>query len=146
VKGQSCEHVLRQFKHAERVWAEVKYDGERTQIHVVIHPNGRSDITIFSKTGRNSTLDRLAVHDTIRRALGLPVGGADTWNTQGRKNIQNVVLEAEMVAFSNTRNQIDGECMLRHVQGISYVCISFVKSSGGSATSWPKPAGMPGRG
>jgi DNA ligase 4 len=135
VKGQSCEHALRQFKHAERVWAEVKYDGERTQIHVVVRPNERSDITIFSKTGRNSTLDRLAVHDTIRRALGLPVGGADMWDTRGRKDIQNVVLEAEMVAFSDTRNQIDGECILRHVQGMSYVRICFFKSSGESATS-----------
>jgi DNA ligase-4 len=86
---------------SERVWAETKYDGERAQIHVQVNENGSSVITIFSKSRRESTMDRHAVHDIIRAALRL----GDTCGMCKVK--QNVILDAEMVAFRG--DNVDGK-------------------------------------
>lgn len=50
------------FKKSSVVWAETKYDGERAQIHVWVDGKGKLRIKIFSKQGRDSTLDRFAIH------------------------------------------------------------------------------------
>jgi DNA ligase-4 len=87
---------------SERVWAETKYDGERAQIHVQVNEDGSSFITIFSKSRRDSTLDRHAVHNIIRGALKL------TGNcTSGYRVKQNIILDAEMVAFRG--DVVDGK-------------------------------------
>lgn len=80
------------------VWVETKYDGERAQIHVDFLPSGVPNITIFSKSKRDSTQDRAAIHSIILDALRL----------SGVKNgrIKNVILDAEMVAHNGER--IDG--------------------------------------
>jgi DNA ligase-4 len=108
VKGQSCEHSLDQFPRASCVWAEVKYDGERTQIHVAVAPDGNSNTTIFSKSGRDSTTDRVAVLDIVKSALGLSTSGPEVVGIH-RPMIRNIVLEAEMVAYSTKRGKIDGK-------------------------------------
>jgi DNA ligase-4 len=124
VKGRSCSHAIRLFKHSQRVWAETKYDGERAQIHVEIDGDGSSRITIFSKSKRDSTLDRWALHPCVTRAssysLGLTVGYSIIRNTLGlagfgsgdlnkaRKFVKNLVLDAEMVAFCDHDEKIDG--------------------------------------
>lgn len=93
-KGQSCKHALLQFPdNAETVWAETKYDGERCQIHVEIRDEGVGHITIFSKSGRDSTFDRYGIHDVIRTALGCGPCKKRSLLTR------NVILDAEMVAF-----------------------------------------------
>ncbi|KAF8202116.1 hypothetical protein BJ912DRAFT_943800 [Pholiota molesta] len=92
-KGLSCAHALDFLYGSETVWAETKYDGERAQIHVEVRPDGSSHITIFSKSKRDSTHDRQAVHHLIRAALGLS-GEPGTGKVR-----QNVILDAEMVAF-----------------------------------------------
>lgn len=46
----------------DKIWAETKYDGERAQIHVSYEENGEMNIMIFSKSKRDSTMDRIAVH------------------------------------------------------------------------------------
>lgn len=92
-KARGCLHALSYFKQAKRVWVETKYDGERAQIHLEILPTGESNITIFSKSKRNSTQDRKAVHETIRRAVG--ISGA---HPMKRFKHNNIVLDAEMVA------------------------------------------------
>jgi len=86
------------------VWGETKYDGERAQIHVQVAEDGSSRITIFSKSKRDSTLDRHAVHEIIRAALGLDSG------TAAGKIKRNVILDAEMVAFRG--EVVDGEAFL----------------------------------
>ena len=55
------EHVAKVSKSdAINFLVEVKYDGERLQIH---YNKSRNDvIRIFSKSGRNSTQDRIAAH------------------------------------------------------------------------------------
>ncbi|KAJ3498941.1 hypothetical protein NMY22_g19553 [Coprinellus aureogranulatus] len=89
-KGQSCKHSLDFFRSCRRVWAETKYDGERAQIHVTMQ-SGQPRIKIFSKSKRDSTLDRKGVHDVIVQALGDKVR-------------ENVILDAEMVAFNGDCN------------------------------------------
>ena len=101
-KGRGCEHALNFLADSERVWAETKYDGERAQIHVQVNEDGSSYITIFSKSRRDSTLDRHAVHTIIRAALRL-TGTC----TSGCKVKQNVILDAEMVAFRG--EMVDGK-------------------------------------
>jgi len=92
-KGQTCKHALGFLKGSTKVWAETKYDGERAQIHVQLPPGGGpAKITIFSKSKRDSTEDRYAVHDIIREALG--------------PGVQHAILDAEMVAFVSGR--VDG--------------------------------------
>ncbi|EJD08532.1 DNA ligase/mRNA capping enzyme, partial [Fomitiporia mediterranea MF3/22] len=114
VKGQGCKHALAQFKTPESVWAETKYDGERMQIHIAVDKTGGTEITIFSKSKRDSTLDRIATHWhdlflilIIREALGLRHSNLDEIveraAPQKRRsvNVSSVILEAEMVAFDD---------------------------------------------
>ncbi|KAK0218025.1 hypothetical protein IW262DRAFT_1463334 [Armillaria fumosa] len=80
---------------AKVVWVETKYDGERAQIHIDVLPSGIPNITIFSKSKRDSTQDRAAIHSII----------LDTLRLSGVKNsrIKNVILDAEMVAHNGER-------------------------------------------
>jgi DNA ligase-4 len=96
------------------VWGETKYDGERAQIHVQVAEDGSSRITIFSKSKRDSTLDRHAVHGIIRAALGLDSGTAPG---KACKIKQNVILDAEMVAFRG--EVVDGELFLHNFFPVS---------------------------
>ncbi|KAI6112701.1 DNA ligase/mRNA capping enzyme [Pisolithus sp. B1] len=93
-KGRCPQHALELLDSCDRIWAETKYDGERAQIHVSYGSDGEMNISIFSKSKRDSTLDRVAVHPIIKEALSaMPP--------------QPIILDAEMVAFSEQRNTID---------------------------------------
>ncbi|THH19263.1 hypothetical protein EW146_g1886 [Bondarzewia mesenterica] len=114
LKGRGCRQSLRHsdLQTSKKIWAETKYDGERAQIHVQICPNGYVDVKIYSKNARDSTSDRHAVHPTILETLNLiqrpenlPVD--QHWPQKNGKISCNVVLEAEMVAFSETCDRID---------------------------------------
>ncbi|KAI8844085.1 hypothetical protein BJ741DRAFT_590011 [Chytriomyces cf. hyalinus JEL632] len=82
MKATSCAHVIKHMQsNSERSFvAEVKYDGERNQIHFStvattsssMQPNVAClpKITLFSKSKRNSTQDRILCHDIILAALG----------------------------------------------------------------------------
>ncbi|KAK9474085.1 uncharacterized protein V1510DRAFT_441790 [Dipodascopsis tothii] len=76
-------------------WAEVKYDGERMQIHVERRP-GSSDpvVRIFSKSGRDSTVDRAGIHRPVLTALS-----ASSFR-------QRIVLEAELVVYDQKRQRV----------------------------------------
>ncbi|TCD68425.1 hypothetical protein EIP91_010826 [Steccherinum ochraceum] len=108
-KGQGCLHAIKLLRHSSKVWAETKYDGERAQIHVEVDDEMQSRITIFSKSKRDSTLDRYGVHHIIREALGLPQRHASASQTvQDNPNgIKNIVVEAEMVAYSDSLERVD---------------------------------------
>ena len=64
-KGRSPRHALDVIRLSSEIWAETKYDGERAQIHVRLRDQGDPQITIFSKSKRDSTLDRIAVHPYV---------------------------------------------------------------------------------
>jgi len=94
---------LLHFRESVSVWAETKYDGERAQIHVQIL-NGNPKITIFSKSGKDSTIDRLGVHGIISEALGLGSSATDLRPCSAKIKIKkNVVLDAEMIAWDKDR-------------------------------------------
>ena len=96
------------------MWGETKYDGERAQIHVQVAEDGSSRITIFSKSKRDSTLDRHAVHGIIRAALGLDSG------TATGKIKRNVILDAEMVAFRGEVVEGEAFCTTFPVSNYSF--------------------------
>ncbi|KAL1703507.1 hypothetical protein EV121DRAFT_292220 [Schizophyllum commune] len=100
LKLQGIKNAFNTFSiRSSRVWVETKYDGERAQIHVQVETDGTSTITIFSKSGRNSTLDRIAVHWIVRQALGLRDPETGYPGRDDCKVKKNVVLDAEMVAW-----------------------------------------------
>ncbi|KAJ7126560.1 hypothetical protein C8R43DRAFT_1134885 [Mycena crocata] len=99
-KGRGCLHALEILRHSQEIWAETKYDGERTQIHVEILADNRSRITIFSKSKRDSTWDRHAIHSVIREALGLPQESDTVRSASFSSPVKtNIILDAEMVAW-----------------------------------------------
>lgn len=62
IKGRSPLHALEFLDTDGEIWAETKYDGERAQIHIRFCGDGEAKVVIFSKSKRDSTLDRIAVH------------------------------------------------------------------------------------
>ncbi|KAJ7777837.1 hypothetical protein DFH07DRAFT_796301, partial [Mycena maculata] len=98
-KGRSCLHAMKMLKASQEIWAETKYDGERAQIHLQVRSDGSSSITIFSKSKRDSSLDRHGIHGLIREALCLPKGRRSEHADYSSKVKTNVILDAEMVAW-----------------------------------------------
>lgn len=136
VKGRGTAQALRVLRGVDKVWIETKYDGERAQIHVRIDEDGLPRIKIFSKSGRDSTLDRAGVHTYVLRAppsfylwlvtyfqcriicdaLGIPRRPsmlARAHTVQAPVGVaaaftRDIIIEAEMVAFSGVLDRIDG--------------------------------------
>ena len=61
-KGRSIKHCL-DMSHG-RMSCEDKMDGEYCQIHIDLS-KGRNCIQIFSKSGKDSTMDRIALHKYV---------------------------------------------------------------------------------
>lgn len=86
---------------------ETKMDGEYCQIHIDL-AKGRDCIQIFSKSGKDSTTDRIKLHDAIRTSLGL---GTSSCGFERR-----CILEGEMVVWSEAEKKILGfEKIRKHV-------------------------------
>lgn len=66
-EGRGIKHCL-QLGHG-RMSVEQKMDGEYCQVHIDLTKKAR--IQIFSKSDKDSTQDRLGVHDAILRSLGI---------------------------------------------------------------------------
>ncbi|KAI0700149.1 hypothetical protein C8T65DRAFT_831678 [Cerioporus squamosus] len=110
-KGQGTVQALKLLAGADKVWAETKYDGERAQIHMRLDETGNPHIKIFSKSSRDSTLDRAGIHNVVCKALGV-TQQHDSSGVQGTIPAkasfqQNIVVEAELVAFSEATDRID---------------------------------------
>ncbi|KAI0881057.1 uncharacterized protein GGS22DRAFT_197132 [Annulohypoxylon maeteangense] len=95
-KGRSIKHCLDMGRSRE-MSCEQKIDGEYCQIHINLR-KPHSPIQIFSKSGKDSTRDRLGLHQVIRDSLKL--GDADCPLTAG------CILEGELVVYSNKENKI----------------------------------------
>ncbi|KAG8965975.1 hypothetical protein FRC03_012710 [Tulasnella sp. 419] len=118
IKAQGCKNAIDIFSGpggSRKVWAETKYDGERMQIHVDLLESG-PNCRIFSKSGRDSTIDRIATHSIIESALGLPLRRDDdprliqraaTSKSPQNRVSHSVILEAEMVCYNEKNHQID---------------------------------------
>lgn len=75
---------------------EEKLDGEYCQIHIDLS-KGRDCIQIFSKSGKDSTMDRIGLHDAIRRSLQL---GQPSCPIK-----KGCILEGELVVYSDKVGQ-----------------------------------------
>lgn len=107
------------------VACETKYDGERLQVHVDLALPAPLQIQIFSKSTRDSTLDRHRLLPVIRASLGLAlpacadpllaarVGGA---RAPGRLP-GRLILEGEMVPFNGAEGRIDEFWRLGEAKG-----------------------------
>jgi DNA ligase-4 len=82
-----------------RVSVERKYDGEYCQIHIDLNKD-RHCIKIFSKSGKNSTIDRIGLHaGALRDSLKL-----DTADCKIKKQC---ILEGELLVWSDDDERIE---------------------------------------
>ena len=105
-KARSIKHCL-QMTSGQRWLVDRKYDGEYCQIHVDLD-KGKDWLKIYSKSGRDSTLDRQGLHDTIRRCLRI---GSEKCLIK-----RQCILVGEMVVYSKVDGCIVGfDRIRRHV-------------------------------
>ncbi|KAH6689585.1 ATP dependent DNA ligase domain-containing protein [Plectosphaerella plurivora] len=80
-----------------RISCEKKMDGEYCQIHIDMTKR-YDNIQIFSKSGKDSTMDRQELHPNIREALKL--------GRQGQAIRRNCILEGELVVYNDREKKI----------------------------------------
>lgn len=92
-KARSIAHGHR-LMYGRIVSVERKYDGEYCQVHVLREGGSQmSNVTLFSKSGRDSTLDRASILSTVRQCLGM--------GTRRCKMEQHCILVGELVVWSD---------------------------------------------
>lgn len=96
LKARSIKHAL-QMAGMRRMSLERKYDGEYCQVHINLS-KGENCIQIFSKSGKDSTLDKEKVHGTIRKALRI--------GTPNCAINRNCVLEGELLVWSDKEQKV----------------------------------------
>ncbi|KAK4453091.1 hypothetical protein QBC34DRAFT_216504 [Podospora aff. communis PSN243] len=105
IKGRSIKHCL-DMSHG-RMSCEEKMDGEYCQIHIDLS-KGRNCIQIFSKSGKDSTMDRIALHGSIRESLQL---GKPSCPIK-----KGCILEGELLVYSDKDAKIlDFHKIRKHV-------------------------------
>lgn len=105
LKARSIRHCL-EMGHG-LMSCEKKVDGEYCQIHIDLS-KAHDQIQIFSKSGKDSTMDRLKLHSAIRSSLRL--GTADC------KFNKRCILEGELVVYSDREKRIlEFEKIRKHV-------------------------------
>lgn len=105
-KIRSVKHAM-QVAHGRMMTLERKYDGEYCQIHIDLLKEGNK-IQIFSKSGKDSTSDRVGVHDTIKRCLRV---GEDDCRFSSR-----CILEGELLVWDDREEkQLDFHKIRKHV-------------------------------
>ena len=91
-KARGINHC-RRLVGSQEVSVERKYDGEYCQVHVRIDQRGQYDITLFSKSGRESTKDREPILSTIVDCLQL--------NMADRRVQRQCILVGELLVWSD---------------------------------------------
>lgn len=88
--------------------AERKYDGEYCQVHIDLGEN-KSCIKIFSKSGKDSTNDRIGLHGVLRESLKL--------GTTHCPIEKQCILEGELLVWNDRVQRIEPFHKIRkHVQ------------------------------
>ncbi|KAL2119575.1 hypothetical protein VTJ04DRAFT_6536 [Mycothermus thermophilus] len=104
-KARSIKHCLSMLQG--RVSCEEKLDGEYCQVHIDLS-KGYDCIQIFSKSGKDSTKDRIALHGSIRKSLRL---GQPSCPVK-----KNCILEGELVVWSDKESKVlDFHKIRKHV-------------------------------
>lgn len=95
-KARSIQHCCQMAGH-RRMSLERKYDGEYCQVHIDWSKPSKS-IQIFSKSGKDSTVDRAGIHQVIRESLR--VGERDC------RFSSRCILEGELLVWSDKHGKI----------------------------------------
>lgn len=98
VKATSTAHAI-QLAGNRKMMMERKYDGEYCQIHIDLSKGPDNWIKIFSKSGKDSTEDRVGLHDAIYRALKIDM-------EDEREFKEKCILEGEMVVYCDREKSI----------------------------------------
>ncbi|KAH7124304.1 hypothetical protein EDB81DRAFT_912433 [Dactylonectria macrodidyma] len=96
-KPRSIRHCC-QLAGLRRMSVERKYDREYCQIHIDLKKSG-AGIKIFSKSGRDSTSDRMGIHRALRDSLEL--------DTAGCKIKKRCILEGELLVSNDDDGRIE---------------------------------------
>ncbi|TLS27236.1 hypothetical protein PpBr36_05507 [Pyricularia pennisetigena] len=96
IKGRSIKHCMQMGRG--RMSVEKKMDGEYCQVHIDLS-KGPNCIQIFSKSGKDSTIDRVNLHPAIRASL--QIGG-----TKPCRIKTGCILEGELVVYSEKEGTI----------------------------------------
>ena len=96
LKARSIKHCV-QMAGMRRMSLERKYDGEYCQIHIDLG-KGKDWVQIFSKSGKDSTLDREGVHETLKKCLKIGEAGCGISS--------KCILEAELVVWNEEEGKI----------------------------------------
>lgn len=105
LKARSIQHCLDMGRGL--MSCETKMDGEYCQVHIDLS-KGPDCIQIFSKSGKDSTSDRINLHGAIQSSLGL--------GTPWCKFNKRCILEGELVVWSDRDNKVLGfEKIRKHV-------------------------------
>lgn len=95
-KARSIKHCVKTA--GSRVMSiERKYDGEYCQIHID-NSKGQGTIQIFSKSGKDSTQDRIGLHSAIKAGLKL--------KSPECKIKRRAILEGELLIYSRNEKDI----------------------------------------
>ncbi|KAH8727374.1 hypothetical protein GQ44DRAFT_725266 [Phaeosphaeriaceae sp. PMI808] len=87
-----------QLAKGRRLSVERKYDGEYCQVHIDLS-KGKKCIKIFSKSGRDSTDDRIGLHDVVRDCLRLESAEC--------KIKKQCILEGELLVWNDDKERIE---------------------------------------
>ncbi|KAI4250015.1 MAG: hypothetical protein LQ352_005437 [Teloschistes flavicans] len=106
LKGRSIKNVV-QLAAGRKMSVERKYDGEYCQIHINL-ARGTDCVQLFSKSGKDSTADRIGVHEAIKQSLR--IGQLDCQISR------QCILEGELLVFNDVEGKIsDFHKIRKHV-------------------------------
>ncbi|KAI9373528.1 hypothetical protein BJX61DRAFT_502482 [Aspergillus egyptiacus] len=118
-KARSIKHCCKMIGQ-RRMSVERKYDGEYCQIHINLSETTKP-IQIFSKSGKDSTIDRAGVHQAIKDALKI--------GKEGCNFSRHCILEGELVVWSDKHRSIMPFHKLRNHISRSGIFIGTEKDS-----------------
>ncbi|KAH7146675.1 hypothetical protein B0J13DRAFT_524433 [Dactylonectria estremocensis] len=96
-KARSIRHCCR-LAGPRRMSVERKYDGEYYQIYIGLNKS-EAAIKIFSKSGRDSTSDRIGIHLALWNSLELSIAGC--------KIKKRCILEGELLVWNDDDGRIE---------------------------------------
>ena len=106
-KGRSIGQCIK-MGGPRRMSCERKMDGEYVQVHVDLTRGEKDCLQLFSKSGKDSTWDRVNLHGAVRASLR--IGRADCKLSTG------CILEGEMLAYDERACKIlDFDAIRKHV-------------------------------
>ncbi|KIW13493.1 hypothetical protein PV08_08681 [Exophiala spinifera] len=107
VKARTIKHCCNEARN-RTMSVERKYDGEYCQVHIDLTKEVSSQIQIFSKSGKDSTRDRIRLQPALRK--GLRIGEQDCAFSR------NCIVEGELLIYNrSTRSVMPFHAIRKHI-------------------------------